>query len=145
MVLLPCCRCPHPAHSKQPLTAGPSPGFMSLPTLPSSLAAHLIGSLSSHRCSSSAGLDGTHIHPHMSVKQEALTSFRTVSSERCDKDIVCVGFLVVTGTLLSHPNLTSNTLEAYSANAFILMSAKCFLPHILSQNPTPCYLQDSPF
>lgn len=108
---------------------------MSLPTLPSSLAAHLISSLS-HGYSSSAGADGTHVHPYVSVKQEALTSFRAVFPEGCDKDVVWVVFLMITGTLLSHPDLTSNTLEKHSANTFILMSANCFLPRILSQHPT---------
>ena len=134
MVLLSCCHCPHPAHSEQPLTAGPSPRFMSLPTLPSSLTGHLISSLSSHCCFSSAGPDGAHVHPHASVKQEAFTSFRAVFPKRCDKDVLWVGFLMITGTLLSHPDLTSNTLEKHSA--FILLSAKCFLPRILSQHST---------
>jgi len=35
MVLLSCCPCAHPAHSEQPVTAGHSPGLMSLPSLPS--------------------------------------------------------------------------------------------------------------
>lgn len=80
--------------------------------------------------------DRTHVDSHASVKQEAFTSFRAVFPERCDKDVVWVGFLMITGTLLSHPDLTWNTLEKHSANAFILMSAKCFLPCIFSQHPT---------
>lgn len=145
MVLLPCCHCPHPARSEQPLTAGPSPRFMSLPTLPSSLPAHPASSLSSHCCFSSAGPDGTHVHPHISIKQEAFTSCRAIFPEGCDKDVVWVGFLMISGTLRSHSDLTSNTLEKSSANPFTLTSAKCFLPCTSSQHPSEYHLQASTF